>query len=345
MWETIRLSVVFIVSVFLWIGLGGGVLERLRLKTEDRILDLVLAYLFGVFIFIFGLVGLGMTGRLDWKSLVIYILIIALFFGRRLFKGVICGRPKYASGSSKIARLLTTILVVLAVSNYFVCFAPPYIWDEVAYHLPESMSIVINHKIQFPVLGNLFYGNLPVSMELLSATGIILTGTPTMGHVWHYSILVCLVAVIYVFVRKRSTKELGLLAGIVIFLISDLVNNATTGYVDGAAISTEIIGLLLVTDWYEFGNVKKLYLAAGVWGMSLGIKYSGLYTIPVYMLIVLLGSTRWKYGWRKWVIIVMTMTVMGLAMGGFWYIKNLIMWQNPIYPYFFGLNTKKNWPF
>ncbi|MFA6518498.1 MAG: hypothetical protein WCV93_02475 [Candidatus Shapirobacteria bacterium] len=315
-------------------NLGKLILEKIKCKIEFEPEYLVLSYLIGLGFFVNGLIFIGLMGWFTKLYLWFYLGLLGII--------VLIFEFKELKNSFKIRKILTVgnvkwyLLGILVFLNYTVCFMPPHAWDELAYHLPEVSRIVDDSKLKLPLVGGLFYGNLPASMEVLYAFGLALQGTSLM-HALHYTVFVSLVVFVVAFVKRRYGLRSGLFSGISLFFLVELIDNAVSGYIDAAAVSTEVIGLFMMLWWVEKKENKFLILTGGLWGLSLSIKYSAIYTIPIYVLI--LGTyylLKNKECLRQIIQKAILAIMAALAMGGFWYVKNFVQLGNPIYPYFFG---------
>jgi len=213
---------------------------------------------------------------------------------------------------------------------------PPYRTDALAYHLPEAIG-VSEQGINFLVQGTKgnFFRNVPASVEVMDASLYSLGGfTPI--HLIHYSILLAALFLLFQFVREYFDRSKALLAVLLIFSLYDLFVNGTNAYVDAVMIAWELSGFLSLLLWSKSKESAYLVLAGVFYGLALGTKYNALYGVLLAGLILLLylikdknktGDIVKKIFYFVWPIIIVA---------GFWYGKNLILYGNPVYPFYFG---------
>jgi hypothetical protein len=323
----------FFISVFIIVfsmvisSVGELLLKSFGLKLESRLENLAMGYFLGLGIFINGLIIIGLLGIFKIYPIIIYAVfwvIAAILIGEKRWFLVYDVKVKWI------------IITGLLFFNYTVCFTPPHMWDEVAYHLPEINEIVKTGKLSFPLRGDIFYGSLPLAMEVLYLFGVVIGGTSLM-HVLHFTFFIFLIIFLYGYVERRYSQICAWWVIFLLFFLEEFGSNVVSGYVDGAAAITEVVGFLIAVEWVESKNNKYLYLSSLMWGFSLAIKYSAIYTIPVYLAIIFLFYF-FLYKPKVSLLIrpFLICLLLAVFMGGFWYIKNLVMLGNPIFPYFFG---------
>jgi hypothetical protein len=266
--------------------------------------------------------------------------------------------------------LLALVLVVLFC--VCACFQPPtgHEWDVLAYHLADAKVFLAQHRIS--VLPTEHHSNFPFLMEMLYCVGLLYDGYP-LANLLHLTMGVLTLLAVLGFCRRVLPGQSGwiailLLATTPIYLWECCVAYIDVGlglYVTLAAFAgtmlietaralpeMETAGSLPEQEAQSVGGLQDRsssgleearrraaerqrrlrewgLLAGAATGFALGIKYLAL--IPFAMLPLLLVYRRVPF--RQ------IATVIGVAVliGSPWYVKNLLLTHNPVYPYLFKL--------
>jgi len=213
----------------------------------------------------------------------------------------------------------------MLASTYLMTMQPPHTSDELNYHFPQAQWIVDSKRVDLTFGGHFFYGNIPKQMEIIYASAIAMSGYP-LAHAYHFLFLIALLLSIWGIFYKQYGIRVASIAVFMLLMYDDLTWNITSGFVDGAAFSLEIMGLLYGLSYITGkAKIKELTLAGLLIGAGLTIKYSVAVT-AFYIFILLIP--QWK---KIWYYILPAALI-----GGFWYLKNMLWFGNPFYPMYFG---------
>lgn len=229
--------------------------------------------------------------------------------------------------------LMIGLTIVLVWFLYLSAMRPPIHADELAYHFPQANLIIEKSTVPFnlDVGQHYFYGNIPKLMEVILAIGTLLHSY-SLAHALHIGFLVAfLIFIAGTLSRYYNLKTAGL-AVLLIVLYEELAGNAVSGYVDTATVSLEIGALLLSFDWFISKKPASLSIAGILIGLALSIKYSAAATLIFILIIGAIGILIKKQSIKT----LLPFGGLALLFGGYWYIKNLILYQNPFYPLYFG---------
>ena len=212
---------------------------------------------------------------------------------------------------------------------------PPYYFDEMAYHYlsPKGLQDFINWGFS---PGGL-YQNLPRSLNTIYYLIFGLFKTYSPSRLIHFSIMFSLFYSISLWLRSK----VGFLSSIVFlalyfYLPQDLITPSTLGYIDIAAVTITSLAAVTLID-FILTKKKSVFLSSiALWSVALGIKYNT--AIPFMAYIVVLSNSILFMKYRLKIInkkFISRSLWLFIFLGGFWYLKNLYLFHNPIYPFLF----------
>jgi hypothetical protein len=233
-------------------------------------------------------------------------------------------------------KLLITGIVFCTLFYLLSAFMPPHRTDAIAYHIPEAITIS-EHGISPLLIEGSFFGNLPLLMETLYALSYKLQGY-TLVHLTHFSIALVGLIAIYGFVSKIWNRRTALLGTLLTFSLYEFFVNATNSYVDAAETIFEITGLLVFISWIlnKQKDNSRLLISGSLFGLALATKYNAMYGTLIICLFLITALLLKKTTIPNKIKYLLAFSVPTFFTGGFWYIKNLVMFKNPIYPFYFG---------
>ncbi|MCK5044587.1 hypothetical protein KAR26_02570 [Candidatus Parcubacteria bacterium] len=321
--------------------LGFFILGKIRAREDSFLFNTSCSILLG-----YGFLGyialfFSYLGALNKLSIFVFSFLILLlgykyliYFYKNLKKVL-----RSALTQTRLDKILLSFLLILIVLVSFSAFMPPFRTDTIFYHLPEARMMAENRVFTDDwnkLAENLWTpwtASIPLLTESLFAIAITVSDF-SLAHLTHYQIFLSLILFIYVFIRKRFNKTYGLLAALSIFTLFELVVNSTVTYVDAAMVAFDIAGLLIFISWFFSNKKSSLILSALLLGFAASIKYLSFYNLAIIILFFLFKiifiDKKNIFG-----IIKISLLFFGfwLMSAGFWYIKNLILYLNPVYPF------------
>lgn len=236
--------------------------------------------------------------------------------------------------------IVPLIIVLLILPQVFVKSSqPPYVWDEMAYHFISPYTLYFEKVWN---TGTSLYLNLPRLLELAFISLFSLTKTYSVARLLSFSIFITFLITAYSFLKNRF----GYLMAIAFFVLmlafpENFILWSTLGYVDVGTTSLVMIGFISLLDYYFDRNYQSLMFGFAFFGMAIGSKYSALTQFLTFLLISAFLLLRKK----EMLILKSKKFLIGLVisfvLGGYWYLKNLIITGNPIYPLLFGCKFEK----
>ena len=294
---------------------------------------------------------LGVTSQLYSPLLALLNVLIAvslLFLvyrthGHKPFKRYLAGliaTPKSALRHSKSDLFFTALCVLGGLFLAWILFIgvlfPPLDWDGNAYHLAYVAQMLQNHSIFDDPSSLAWMMGYPKGGELLQGWTMLLTRDDTLADLSQVPFLLLGIVALYgiacnLGVRKNSARYAALL-----FLFTPAVlNQLPTAYVDIMLTASFFAALALITQ--KKYHKLDLLLIGICFSFLISIKASGVYMCAILML-PLLWNLYQEHGLRlKQYLTPALFVIVPLSVGLFWYIKNLVLYGSPLYP--FGFNV------
>lgn len=292
----------------------------------------------GIFIFIWFFLHffLPFWSSYLWLSLIILSMIsVPSYIKNKGFLGLI---------KSVLRFPYPFILLIIALKPlYFLFSAPPYYGDEMIYQFYSPARILMEKNWVFLAsINSIFSPNLyemiPKFLNESYWMMFSLTKTYATARLLHFLIVFSAIYAVSAFIKEK----IGLLAGISylffsLYLSAYFLHFSTLGYVDAGSAAFAILFLITVVDLILSKKSRNFYISASVFGLTVGMKYTILVFVVSIILIgaILARNMLRKFFKKNYSGKLFFAAVLFLIFGGFWYLKNLIMSGNPIYPFFF----------
>ena len=319
------------------LGLFGLRLLGFKNSHDSNIFGRNLAVLFGYGVLAYIALVVAAFGPIS-KISVWFVLVAPILVGHRLIVDSYTQWISQLKASHKkwgFVEKTVFLLIVGGILFYLTsALVPPYRTDALAYHIPEAESISQN-GFHAQVGDSLFFGNLPVLMETLY--GFVYTiGGHILIHLAHFQILLSMLGVLYGFLKKEFSSRAGLISVLLVFSLYELFVNGTNSYIDAAATSFEVVGLISLVRFIAYRETNFLRLSGAMYGLAMATKYNALYGLILGGLIALVAVIRMYPGIKMKLMYLLRFCFPLMLFGSFWYIKNAIFYHNPVFPFYFG---------
>lgn len=219
---------------------------------------------------------------------------------------------------------------------------PPYAWDALTYHLPKVAHILQSNGIELFPVSWIYVNTYPFNAELLFLWNVIYLGNDLLVNGTQIVFALSAVLAIYGISRKVGVEPRNALYAMTFLFIPIVIQQATTCYIDIVTSSMLIIAanFLLLKDKPKI-NMVIMGLAVGI---MIGTRYlfmlSGLTVTVILFSLILLGQENesqvktnrlplFRKGFLKDLCLYFTPV---LLIGGIWYIRNYILFSNPVAP-------------
>jgi hypothetical protein len=226
---------------------------------------------------------------------------------------------------------LVALLLGIAVcyTGLFLCMVPGENVDIWAYHLPLARSIVEHHGFVYPQIEHPLYGTQPIALEMLHGAGMTFVNQFATASAINLSVYLGLVALLLSFARRARGFQFLVLCYLFVWHLE--FYGATTPMIDAPRSCLSLAAFLFAYRYACTFQRLNLFLSALMAGFAVAAKTTELIT-PI-MISVTLAPLIWRRGiWRD----LVPAAAIFVAIASYWYIKNLILYGNPVYPFLFG---------
>ena len=284
------------------------------------------------------------------------------FLDKNIFKSCLLEFRDEANRFYNIIKADRLLLCLFALFLLYFCYMiftgwlfPSYTWDALWYHLPIVGYIMQAGAIQensAPSLIDLFINIFPKNIELFFFWNIVFLESDIVADLSQMLFTIAGVLTVYsIAVKLKIRKEHALYSSLLFFFAPIVILQSTTNYID---ITVSVLFLIAInflmysTPEYGSGNEagmmcpgkRKLpVLMAGITtGILLGSKGSG----PIFMFVLLAAvvvqafARRLIKSLKHFLLFTVHYSLFfilpAFLLGGYWYVKNWVLYNNPVYP-------------
>ncbi|HEY8599490.1 MAG TPA: phospholipid carrier-dependent glycosyltransferase [Thermomicrobiales bacterium] len=327
---------------------GSAILRVLRL-TVVRVEGAAFALALGLGAGAYAALALGLVGLYRGPLLLGGVAVAAVLLRRELGRSLHLCRTLGAEGFAALRVAprgvpIVVILVGLTIGlTLLASLTPPHHWDPLAYHLTSPLWFLRTGWVA-PIPG-IEFSNVPLATELLYGVGLA-AGSDVFGQLLHGGYAFITALGVWGLVRRYHDRVAAWLA-LALFLTTPLVfiwarvadNDLTFACFTLCAVAA---ALRVEHGSPLSGESRRWLVLAGVFvGLALATKYQAVYiAAPLGLLI---GVDHWRArggGWRRGLGgalgVAACFGVAAALVALPWYLKNLLLFGNPIYPTVFG---------
>ncbi len=263
-------------------------------------------------------------------------------------------------------RMLLSVFLLFIVSICAIVFLgylfPSYTWDALWYHLPIVGNIMQSGAIQEVAVNSFidqFINIFPKNMELFFLWNIIYLQDSVITDLSQLPFAIAGVMAIYsIAVKMNIGKKNAAYSALLFFFTPVIILQSATNYVDVAitGLFLTAVNFLIDSEESEHAVNKKgegeyreknlpLIIAGLTAGILLGSKGSGPLFIIILSLFFVIKELRRHYirqddffseipSLLKRIskLYLFFFLIPVLLLGGYWYIKNWVIYGNPVYP-------------
>lgn len=218
----------------------------------------------------------------------------------------------------------------LALVLAMLCRIPTPNVDAWVFHLPLAFSMVDNHGFIYPQIGHAFYASQPLFFNVLFAQALLVRPDFVAAALVNVPVYLFTLASLAMLCGRRRALALLLLTlsigGSPFF--TSMVSLPTT---DVSRSCLSVLGLLCTLVYLQ----RRVPYYAGLAALCLGAAIATKYTEGVAMLLFCAALLVAQWRGRDWRLAGKCAAIV-IVVAAYWYVKNLVLLGNPLYPFLFG---------
>jgi hypothetical protein len=319
------------------LGMGLWVLRGFRFAMANSSLD---QFLFGLAIGIgvleYGIMTIALFALIQ-KWILYWWLVIFSVAGLFALKNISRNSVYLKDGwdklktKSDLQKVIIFLIGIILLAGLFNSLTPVWDQDGLMYHLPGAKAFFDAGR--FVLLPEIWQANGPFAVEMLNLLGLAI-GIPILSKLINFSFMFILILATYHFGKRYLGEFRGYLAALILLGTPMVPMIGSLAYADIGWTLYSFLGICAILRWQEENRRGWLIVAGLMSGLALGIKYLAWEQLLALALWVTIVSAR--QSWKQAVSNSASLGAIALLVGSPWYIKNLLLSGNPIYPFVFG---------
>ena len=229
---------------------------------------------------------------------------------------------------------------LIAAGAFFTCLAmalrlstiPGENVDIWVFHVPLAQSLVAHHGFAYPLIQKLlFYSSQPLLFELLYGTAMLAVPHFIAANAVNIAILFGFVFLLLSFAQRVRDIQFLVLCGI-FFWWQNFLLDASQPMIDLPRSCFSAAAYLFAYRYACNFRCFDLTMSALMAGAAVAGKYTELVTPMIICLALVPLMLNKRHTWFH----MIPATLVFVVVAGVWYVKNAILFGNPIFPFLFG---------
>jgi thiol-disulfide isomerase/thioredoxin len=252
--------------------------------------------------------------------------------------------PRFFRHADWLNRTLMAYLLLVCSATFVWCLVPPSAgdYDSLVYHLATPRQYWRAGQIGELAYDHHTYFPFTLEMWFLSAMQLrpdIFAGA-VLAKLFHWLMLPVCCGALIAFGQRHLTLRVGLLAAVLFASIPIVLNEALTAYIDLGYSAFTLLAFFTFATWMQTRERSWLLWSAVCVGFCLGTKYLGALTFG-WLGLWLLGISRQHE--LKVVRPALGFALVSLALGGWWYARNILWTGSPVFPFAYEIFGGRGW--
>jgi 4-amino-4-deoxy-L-arabinose transferase-like glycosyltransferase len=317
--------------------LGKNILNRLVPINLEPIERWIIGSGLGLGIFAYSFLGLGTLGILTPTYISLLLVLTAVAFAPDLTKAMaqlhgIRTRIRSIWMSKRVLeRAIISFAVLIGFLSFLNSLGPPWDYDGLMYHLVGPRLFLAEGRL-IPDLDN-WYINSPFTIEMTFLPGMAF-GDDIFPKLLHFTFGVLFVGTAFILAKKCLNSKLAWLTVAVLLTVPTIPVWSSFAYIDMGWSAFEVLAFYGFLAWWKNRNPRWLLISGIFSGFSMGSKYLGLIGFGLIGLFILVQNQHSNFRARMRDELIFVLPAILVASP--WYLKNLIWFRNPVYPFIFG---------
>lgn len=212
--------------------------------------------------------------------------------------------------------------------------APETANDSLCYHLHVPKLFLQYQRIGIiPFEINTVH---PLLMEVLYTLGLGLEGAG-LAKFFHFAMGILSAGLVYSVSKFYSCKSAGLWAALLWITSPVVINQIGITYIDVALATFGLFALFSAIEWARTKSLIWILLTGFFSGCCLSTKYLGVIIVAPTFFFLLTIVIRGSVSQKEALKILGWFSLLCFITAGYWYVRNFLVFHNPVYPYFYNL--------
>ncbi|ABC90552.1 hypothetical conserved protein [Rhizobium etli CFN 42] len=203
--------------------------------------------------------------------------------------------------------------------------------DVWAFQIPLAQSMVSHSGFVTPQIDSHFYGNIPLFFNVLFASALLFVDHWLAAGLMNAAIFLGFLLLLTSCAHRWRAAGLLLVFYLIAFQ-GFFTPGAAVPLTDLPRSCFSVAAVLYLWRYFETRRPSEIVSCALLLGGAVGGKYTELQMVGLIGLALLPSIYRGKMS----LSLFLTCLAAFLSLAGYWYLKNLIVLGNPIYPFIFG---------
>lgn len=226
-----------------------------------------------------------------------------------------------------------SILCPIAFFQSLLIIVPDTNTDVAVFHQPLIDSLVENQGFKWPQIEHAFYGSIPLAFHLITSGLFVFTKDVNASHIVNFSMFWMFITLIFLLARKSHLKSI--LICVLFFTNNYFIRTPTDGMQDLFRSILTVTTILFLFYFLQNGEKFFLVFAGLTAGLAVSTKMSE-FVVVLYILVLLALNYRGHRKYLKFGSILKFLFTPFIFVGSFFYLRNLLLTKNPVYPFIFG---------
>ncbi|MFO7899312.1 MAG: glycosyltransferase family 39 protein [Planctomycetota bacterium] len=315
-------------------ALGRRLLRLARFPIDSLALRISVAAGLGLGVLSVAIMIIGLSGGLCSGAVRVGFLIAACLLvpdaALLVLAAVRSARAAWPPRLAAFEWFLVAVILASGVLGLVSALAPPTSWDATISHL--KLPLIYLERGRIDRLDDI-HSNGPMNGVMLFIPAMLLGGD-TAPAVLHLGFLLLTGLAVFGFARRHVGRAGSLLAAAICLLMPIAAALGPEALVDFPVVFYLTLAFVGFVRGWRQDRLGWSLLGAVCLGLALGTKYNALYALPALLLGLVVRVGRGRGRRHRLLTEAAGVLVVAAAVGCPWYVRNVVLTGNPVYPIF-----------